>query len=101
MVCVRGVAGRAVRVMRRSLGVFLVVMLGRFAVVAGGMFMMFGGFDVMFAGRMFGRHVRFLRSELCPHRSSQQHDQDGSMSETCQQQQGGSPHARPPVMSLS
>jgi hypothetical protein len=79
----------------------MAVMLGRFAVVAAGMFVTFSGFDVMFAGRMFGRHVRFLRSKLCPRRAGRQHDQDGSVSESRQRQQGGFAPRSAPVMSLS
>jgi hypothetical protein len=57
----RAVAGCAVRVMRRSLGLLVFIMLGGLAVMMRRFLMMLGGGVMMRAGRMFVRHGESLR----------------------------------------
>jgi hypothetical protein len=53
---VGGVAGGDVGMMARHFDVVLGVVLGRFAMVQGGVFVVLGGFGVVIVGGVLGRH---------------------------------------------
>lgn len=57
---VRAMSARAVRVMRRHIGVVFFVMPGGQAVMMGSLFVMFGGRMVMGAGGVLVRHEELL-----------------------------------------